>query len=345
MRGKGINYDTGFYPGGVSSREQFDPAVVRREMRVIADELHCTAVRISGGDPGRLSVAGELAAAAGLEVWFAPFPCELGTEEMAPLFEDCADRAEHLRRSGAAVTLVVGCELSLFGAGFLPGGTVFERIAGLQAGAGPLRAAFAGLPAKLNGFLGAAAESARGRFGGPLTYASGPWEPVDWGPFDVAAVDAYRDAGNAGRFRSDLRRHLRHGKPLVVTEFGCCGYAGAADRGGLGWAIIDQNAERPVLDGDYVRDETEQVTYLRELTGIFETEGVDLAFWFTFAGYSLVRDPDPRHDLDLASYGVVSMVPGGPGSGHRGLGWEPRLVFRALAGADWRTSAPASPAG
>jgi hypothetical protein len=26
MRGKGINYDTGFYPGGVSTREHFDPA-------------------------------------------------------------------------------------------------------------------------------------------------------------------------------------------------------------------------------------------------------------------------------------------------------------------------------
>ena len=72
---------------------------------------------------------------------------------------------------------------------------------------------------------------------------------------------------------------------------------------------------------------------------------MDLAFWFTFAGYHLVRDPDPRHDLDLASYGVVSMVPGGPGSGYQGLGWEPRLAFRALAGADWRTSAPVSPAG
>jgi hypothetical protein len=291
MRGKGINYDTGF-------------------------------------DPGRLSVAGELAAAAGLEVWFAPFPCELGTGDMALLVADCADRAEHLRRSGAAVTLVCGCELSLFGAGFLPGGTVYERIDGLKAGRQSLRGEFAALPGKLNGFLAAAADSARSRFGGPLTYASGPWEPVDWSPFDLAAVDAYRDAGNAGRFRSDLRQHRQHGKPLVVTEFGCCGYAGAAAPG-----------------GDYVRDESEQVTYLRELTEIFAAEGVDLAFWFTFAGYHLVRDPDPRHDLDLASYGVVSMVPGGPGSGYQGLGWEPRLAFRALAAADWRTSAPVSPAG
>ena len=58
MRGKGINYGTGFYPGGVSSREEFGAGTVRREMQVIADDLHCTAVRVSGGDPARLSVAG-----------------------------------------------------------------------------------------------------------------------------------------------------------------------------------------------------------------------------------------------------------------------------------------------
>jgi hypothetical protein len=262
---------------------------------------------------------------------FAPFPCELAAADLASLFAECAERAEHLRRSGAAVVLVCGCELSLFGAGFLPGGTVYERIAGLQAGGEQLHSAFAALPGKLNGFLAATAEDARGRFGGPLSYASGMWEPVDWTPFDVVGVDAYRDAENAGRFRLELRQRLRHGKPLAITEFGCCGYAGAADRGGLGWAILDTSAEPPVLDGDYVRDEHEQVTYLRELTGIFEAEGVDLAFWFTFAGYKFVPRPGSRRDLDLASYGVVRMVPGGPGSGYQGLGWEPKLAFGALA--------------
>ena len=36
MRGKGINYDTGFSPGGRASREHFDAGIVRAEMRVIA---------------------------------------------------------------------------------------------------------------------------------------------------------------------------------------------------------------------------------------------------------------------------------------------------------------------
>ena len=331
MRGKGINYDTGFSPGGENSREHFDADVVRSEMRIIARELRCTAVRISGGEPARLSMAGELAAAEGLEVWFAPFPCELTTGELAPLLADCADRAEHLRRSGANVVLVMGCELTLFGAGFLPGGTVYERIQGLQSRGPRLYAAFARLPGKLNGFLAAAAEAARSRFAGPLTYASGMWEPVDWSPFDIVATDAYRDADNTGTFRSELRKRLQHGKPLAVTEFGCCGYAGAAGRGGMGWAIIDTGTDPPRLDGDYRRDESEQVRYLEELHAIFAEEGVDLAFWFTFAGYPLVHDPDPRRDLDMASYGVVKMLPGGPGTGYGGLGWDPKLAFGALA--------------
>jgi hypothetical protein len=334
MRGKGINYDTGFYPAGNSSRPDFDPAIVQQEMRVIARDLGCTAVRISGGDPERLSIAAQHAAAAGLEVWFAPFPCELTTAELAPLLAECADRAEQLRQAGADVVLVTGCELTLFNQGFLPGSTIYERIGGLGTWGPELKSAFAALPGKLNGFLAETATAARRRFGGPVTYASGIWEPVDWAPFDIAAVDAYRDADNAGNFAELLRKQVGKGRPLVVTEYGCCTYQGAGARGGMGWAIIekDADADPPRLDGDYVRDEAEQVRYLTELTEIFAAEGVDLAFWFTFAGYNLVSGDGPRGDLDLASYGVVRMLPGGPPAGCQGLGWEPKLVFRALAG-------------
>jgi len=332
MRGKGINYDTGFSPGGRLSREDFDPAIVAREMQVIADELGCTVVRVSGGDPERLSVAGQHAAAAGLEVWFAPFPCELPEGELVPLFAECADRAEWLRRDGASVVLVTGCELSLFASGFLPGGTIYERLGRLGTLDQELKAAFGALPGRLNGVLGETAGVVRSRFAGPVSYASGMWEPVNWAPFDIVAVDAYRDAGNAGTFQAELRKYLGHGKPLAITEYGCCGYAGAAGRGGMGWSIIELDGDQPRLDGDYVRDEGEQVRYLRELNEVFAAEGVDVAFWFTFAGYGMVHDPQPRQDLDLASYGLVRLLPGGVGTGYQGLGWEPKLAFQALAG-------------
>jgi hypothetical protein len=331
MRGRGINYDTGFFPGGHSSRELFDPAVVARELQIIATDLHCTAVRISGGDPERLSVAGELAAAAGLEVWLAPFPCELSPTDLAAVLADCADRAERLRQGGAAVVYVAGCEISLFNAGILPGSTVYERIAGLTSWTPATGAAFGAMPGRLNEFLAGVAADARRRFGGRIAYASGTWEPVDWAPFDIVAADAYRDSGNAAGYAASLSRLREHGKPVAITEFGCCTYAGAADRGGLGWAITDSGADPPRLDGDYVRDEAEQVRYLGELLPAFEAAGIDSAFWFTFAGYGHLHRDEPRVDLDLASYGVVKMLPGGPGTGREGLGWEPKLAFGALA--------------
>lgn len=42
MRGNGVSYDTGFINAGVSTHEPFDLEVVKREMRVIHDDLHCS---------------------------------------------------------------------------------------------------------------------------------------------------------------------------------------------------------------------------------------------------------------------------------------------------------------
>lgn len=97
-------------------------------MQVIAEDLHCTAVRVSGGDPERLSIAARHAAAVGLEMWFSPHPCELTTAQMQPYYLGCAERAEQLRRDGATVVMVAGCELSLFTRGYLPGDTFSARV-------------------------------------------------------------------------------------------------------------------------------------------------------------------------------------------------------------------------
>ncbi|MFG3117496.1 hypothetical protein ACGF4C_24240 [Streptomyces sp. NPDC048197] len=80
MRAKGITYDTCFTPGGKSSRPVFDAGAVRREIRMIADDLHCDAVRITGDDPGRLALAARHAADAGLKVWF-----NVGTDRLDAL--------------------------------------------------------------------------------------------------------------------------------------------------------------------------------------------------------------------------------------------------------------------
>src|SRR5262245_10829305 len=152
MRVKGINYDTGFLSAGTSTHEPFDPDIVRREMRILRDDLHCTAVRITGGDLDRLEVAATHAADAGLEVWFCPFTNGLTQEELLALLADCAERAERLRKRGADIVMLTGSELSLFTPGFLPDGTLAEKLA-LLTDPARLRPIIADVRARLNDFL------------------------------------------------------------------------------------------------------------------------------------------------------------------------------------------------
>jgi hypothetical protein len=61
LRAKGIGYDTGFNSDGVT-RRPFNHEVVRRELQIIRDDLHCTAVRLFGDDLDRLDFAARHAA-------------------------------------------------------------------------------------------------------------------------------------------------------------------------------------------------------------------------------------------------------------------------------------------
>jgi hypothetical protein len=341
MRSIGVNYDTGLDLEGRSTRSAFDRETARRELRAIAGELHAEAVRVTGSHPERLAIAGAEALAAGLELWYSPIAVDLEPEELIAFLTDAAVDAERLRAeaeqkagqaagqaAGLEVVLIVGFEISLSCKGFVPGDTMAERLATM------MDPATWSDPAKMGRMIeglqrwGAVQEqlttAAREVFGGRITYAAGMWEEVDWDLFDIVAVDAYRDAQNATTFRDELAARLKWGKPLVVTEFGCCTFRGAADQGGAGWLIVDRSVDPPAIKGEYERDEGEQVRYLRELAETFDEVGVAAAFWFSFAGYELPHRPDdPMHDLDLSAYGLVAVNPEG--------GWRPKQVFHALA--------------
>lgn len=307
MRALGINYDTGFLPGDELSRTVFTADGVRHDLAVIAGELHCDAVRISGREPDRLDAAAWQAADAGLEVWYAPFPVDLAEDDLVPYLTECARRAEVHRRRGTDVVFVAGCELSAFGKGFIPGQTYGDRMTAMANADREWWSTLGPVQDRLNTVLATAVAAIRPVFGGRISYASAPWEFVDWEPFDVVGVDAYRAEYNLDSFRDELRRHRSHGKPVAVTEFGTCPYRGAGLRGGMAWDV----------PADAVPDEDEQVRYLTELLDLFDEEGVDTALWFTFAGFSRLGD------AALGSYGVVRMLDD--------THWEPRRVFDAMA--------------
>jgi len=333
MRGKGITYDTGFISVGGSTHEPFDPDIVKREMRVIRDDLHCNAVRITGGDPNRLEIAATHAAEVGLEVWFSPFTNDLTTDELLAVLADCAERAERLRRQSAEVVFLTGSELSLFTVGFLPGDTLKERLALLTVPP-RLREVLPQVPIRINDFLGKAVGVVHERFGGKISYASLPFEGVDWTPFDFLSTDAgYRSIEIADRYRDGIRALVAQGKPVAITEFGCTTHRGAAEKGGHGDTIVEWNDDgRPIrLNGDYTRDEDEQARELRELLEIFNAEGVDTAFVNTFARYDLPQRSERREDFDMASYGVVKVLEDRLGQTYPDMAWEPKAAFSALA--------------
>lgn len=334
MNRKGINYDVGiFLTPDSSSRETFDPAIVQREMEIIKNDLHCTAVRISGQEKDRLKLAAEYALRQGLEVWLTPFWINANEQETLAYLAECAQAAEQVRQQWPQVVFVVGCELTGFMKGLVEGNTPFERMGTFMKPWRLLKSTLVKGPfnKRLNAFLRQATTTVREHFHGPLTYASGPWEPVDWSRFDFVGIDYYRDARNKATFRQNLRKYFKHGKPVVITEFGCCTYQGAEEKGSYGWVIVDRSTTPRQLKGDYVRDEEGQARYLIELLDVFREEQVEGAFAFTFVSPSYPSSDDPRYDLDMASYSMVKTYTDHTGQTYQGMPWEPKAAFRCLA--------------
>jgi hypothetical protein len=332
MRWKGINYCIGteFVPGTVSTRPEFDRHVVRREIEIIRTDLHCNAIRISGRDVERLSYAGECALDAGLSVWLSPALINASAQDTITYLVEAATAAERLRSGGRDVVFVCGCEHTLFMNGIVDGATFLERIARFEDRAFWIQGGVDRMRTGINAFFAELVPAVREQFGGLLTYASGPWEPIDWTPFDIVGIDHYRSARNKATYADELRAYKRFGKPLAVTEFGCCTYAGAEDLGGMGWAIVDWSKNPPEFNAVYVRDESVQAKYIAEILDILEAEAVDGAFVFTFVMPSAVHD-DPRIDRDLASYGVVAALGSRNGTAYPDMPWEPKQAFGSLA--------------
>jgi hypothetical protein len=347
MRRRGVTYDVGHPVDGQDSRPDLRWDEVARELEIIRQDLHGTAVKIHSADLDRLARAGELALDAGLEAWLAPQLWERGPDETHAYIVAAAAVGERRHRSAPGrVFLSVAGELSLMMPGILPGATVYERIAHCAA-AGPRTEE---QTRRLDEVLGRAVAGVRGVFAGRLTYAALPWERVDWARFDFVGVDLYRDEAIRDRYPRIVERICARGRPVIVAEFGCCGYAGAQRLGGAGWDIFDHAADPPRLAGDYARDEPAQAREIVECLRLFDAAGVDGAFVHTFVSPLNPANADPRFDFDLGSYALVRSGAGrvgdlaarhpavpwrtaSHGEDYRGLPWAPKLAFHAVAGA------------
>lgn len=332
MRIKGITYDTGFINGGVSTKEQFEPSLVKREMQIIKNDLHCNAVRITGGDANRLETAARSAFEAGLQIWYCPFTCGLTIDELESFLVDCAERAENIRKDGAEVVFLTGSEVSLFNKGFFEGDTLAERLQLIKEPA-RLREQIPKVRLRIKEFLSKTVALVREKFNGKISYASIPLEAVDWQLFDIIATDAgHRSAEIAPYFQQGIRALVNQGKPAAITEFGCCTYRGAGDKGARAdWVIEWVDGKAHHLNGIYTRDENEQARYILELLELFNAEKVDAVFVNTFARYDLPHREDPIEDLDMASGGIVKVYTDRMGKTYPEMPWEPKAAFYTLA--------------
>jgi hypothetical protein len=182
-------------------------------------------------------------------------------------------------------------------------------------------------------------------FHGPVTYASLPFETVDWSLFDLVGVDHYRHERVKDRYAGMLEPFFAHGRPVVVTELGMRTYQGAAGSGALGFGVVDSRSlflhhlplvgrlVRARLKGPYVRDEALQARELTETLGILDAAGVDGAFVATFSEPLATFSDDPRHDLDMSALSLVKTYADRHGTTYPDLPWEPKQAFWAVAGA------------
>jgi len=330
MKRKGINYDVGIeFHQEYLSRPVFDAAIMHRELEIIKNDLHCNAIRISGTDIDRLIITAEDALKQGLEVWLSPHLQNKDEQETLAYTVKCAAEAEKLRKQWPQLIFILGCELTWFMGGILPGKDFRERLGNPLAMWWRLKV-LGTHNEPLNAFLTKANAAVREVFHGEVTYASAPIEAVDWSLFDFVCLDYYRAKQNRDSYSQRLQRQFAHGKPVVISEVGLCAYQGAEDKGPRGFMIIDPKDQRQ-LNGDYVRAEGLQAHELTDMLTILEEAGIDSMFVFTFVAPVLTYSENPKLDLDMASYSLVKSYAKEHGRTYPDMTWEPKEAFRAVA--------------
>ncbi|PVH89809.1 hypothetical protein DL98DRAFT_5318 [Cadophora sp. DSE1049] len=341
MKYRGIVYDVGLNFGGAKlSVETFNTDLVKYDMRTIAHDLHANAVRIEGEDISRLVMATRAAHAEELIVFFNPWKMEVGAEETRAYLEEAAGAAETLRIEGVDIVFVAGCEYTIFNKGIFPGDSFNDRVMwfGTQLSGKPPDAkhipeSIREKSPKLNRILSSFAESARRRFGGPVTYSAGTWEVVDWSIFDIVGIDYYRREESDEEYVAGLELH-RHGKPLVVMEFGCCAYEGAAKRGDGGFMLLKgTNPDGTGIFMDNIvptRSEREQADYVGTQLELLAGADVHAVFVFVFS-FPIMPLGEGASDMDMMSFSLVKTMPDQDSESKAIPPWVPKKAFHRIA--------------
>jgi hypothetical protein len=330
---RGVCYDTGttYDPATPGlTREVWDPVQIAGEIGAVRHGLHCNAITVLGSDVERLATSAALALRLGLRTLIQPRLFDFPQGEVLDHLARTARTAERLRRRHRrpGVVLVVGCEAVLFTPGIVPGNGFYERVEYLTEHPEELPA----ILARLDAFLDKAVTVARRNFHGPITYgAAAGLEDVDWSRFDLVGLDYYDYHPTTAEHRLALATYRRWNKPIMILEFGCCTFTGAAEAGGMGWDVIDYTKDPPEIPDGVVRDEAEQARHLVRMLGVFDDLGLYGASIYNFISPDMPHSPVRRYDLDIASYSLVETIReefADPASPYH---WRPKQSFHAVA--------------
>jgi hypothetical protein len=320
---KGINYDTGteFSPNDMT-RKKWDRNEIKNDFQSIRDELHCNAINLYGTSSARLLEAVEIALSQNLIVSVQLRSIDKTKTEM---ISDVSTFSEKLNRFASPHDLIlnIGCESSLFTHGFIPGSTFLSRMMNML-WVWPF---FSIVNRNLAKHLDVVVKSVRNHFSGKLIYSAGSWEAIDWTHFEYIGINLYRDRENYHDYVDIIKKLTSQSKPVVITEFGCSTFKGAGILGGGGWTIVDYKKQPPQLKKTVDRDEKEQAALLPELIELYNRHHIYGCYIFDFIEMQQLYSPEPRFDLDRASYGIVKAFMDDNGS----IQWQKKLAYTQVA--------------
>lgn len=277
---------------------------------------------VNGSNGARLESCARSAADVGLEVWVQPRLIDQPQSDVLGHLADAGRIAELISIDGGTSCLQLGCELSIFPPGLLRGNTYVERMDRLNKSWWTPR-----VHRRLNDYLAQAQQRARATFSGPITYAAGEWERVEWSGFDRIGINLYRDDSNRRSYASTISKLAATAKPVIITEFGTCSYAGAEIAGGIGHDLIDHSTTPPSLDPASVRDEAAQADHLSEVIEIFEPQGAGGCFVYAFSEPTKPQLGRPGTRSGQGQLRHRPPLPGDPPGGS----WERKVAFGRLA--------------
>ncbi|HAH25969.1 MAG TPA: abortive infection protein [Prolixibacteraceae bacterium] len=326
---KGITYDVGTeYKANILTRDQPSEALIKTDMEAIKNKLNCNSVRIYGKDPKTLLAAAGIALEYGLNVWLSPRLINGNREDTLSYLKSIAIEFERLKVTYPSRELVfmIGGELTIDMKGFIEGETIHARIVHLFKPLFFLKNMLGFQPKyqrAFNQFLKDAAAEVKKEFSGKVTYASGVWEKVDWSDFDFISVNYYKASFNKKFYTQKLKKLVSQGKPVAITEFGCCSFDGADDKGPMGYTVLDLSKRPPVFKEKCIRNEKVQADYLVDLLQTYDREKIAGAFIFDFYSQKHTHSIDPEKDYDMASFSITKSL----GNNH----WEPKESFYSIA--------------